>query len=114
MYYDYGPGEASYQTPAETITGEITVKKQMLIRQGEVKHVFETGVTIGDDVLQEVLGNQSSSQMKSIVSTIQQEQNQIIRNEKGRFLLSMELPAVEKRLLRCNVLHICSIATVNK
>ncbi|GAE30622.1 RNA polymerase recycling motor HelD [Alkalihalobacillus hemicellulosilyticus] len=87
MYYDFGPGEAFYETPLEKVTGEILLKKQMLIRQGTVRHVFETGMTIGDDVLQEVLGSQSSAQMKSIVSTIQQEQNQIIRNERSKILI---------------------------
>ncbi len=49
--------------------------------------MFETGVTIGDEMLQEVLGNNASSQMKSIVATIQSEQNQIIRNERSNLLI---------------------------
>lgn len=49
--------------------------------------MFDTGVTIGDQLLQEVLGKRSETQMKSIVATIQQEQNRIIRNERARLLL---------------------------
>ena len=87
LYYDYGPGQGSYDTPSGLISGEITLKKQFIIRNGEIKHLFHTGITIGDELLQEVLGNASDSQMKSIVATIQKEQNQIIRNEKGRLLI---------------------------
>ncbi|GAE34291.1 RNA polymerase recycling motor HelD [Halalkalibacter akibai] len=87
LYYDYGPGQGSYATPSGLISGEITLKKQFIIRNGEIKHLFHTGITIGDELLQEVLGNASDSQMKSIVATIQKEQNQIIRNEKGRLLI---------------------------
>ncbi|WP_078553666.1 RNA polymerase recycling motor HelD [Bacillus alkalicellulosilyticus] len=87
MYYDFGPGPAHYETPYEQISGQVKLKKQYIIRQGQLLHMFDTGVTIGDELLQEVLGKQADSQMKSIVATIQQEQNVIIRNEKSRILL---------------------------
>lgn len=65
----------------------MTLKRQYVIRNGEIISMFDTGVTIGDTLLQEVLGNNANTQMKSIVSTIQKEQNQIIRNEKSRLLV---------------------------
>ena len=49
--------------------------------------MFDTGVTIGDELLQEALGRNASEQMKSIVATIQKEQNQIIRNDKSDVLI---------------------------
>ncbi|WP_341278382.1 RNA polymerase recycling motor HelD [Paenibacillus sp. FSL H8-0537] len=87
LYYDYSPGPAKYETPSGQISGEMTLKRQYIIRQGEIEGMFDTGVTIGDEILQAVLGKQSDSQMKSIVATIQREQNQIIRNEQARLLL---------------------------
>lgn len=87
LYYDYSPGEAKYNTPEGTIEGEITLKRQFIIRNSEIKGMFDTGVTIGDEMLQEVLGNNASTQMKSIVATIQREQNEIIRNECSKILL---------------------------
>lgn len=87
LYYDYSPGPAKYETPGGQISGEMTLKRQYIIRQGEIEGMFDTGVTIGDEILQAVLGKQSDSQMKSIVATIQREQNQIIRNERARLLL---------------------------
>lgn len=87
LYYDYSPGPAKYDTPGGSIAGEMTLKRQYIIRQGSIKGMFDTGVTIGDELLQEVLGKQSDAQMKSIVATIQREQNQIIRNERAKLLV---------------------------
>ncbi|WP_400161986.1 RNA polymerase recycling motor HelD [Brevibacillus sp. TJ4] len=87
LYYDYAPGPVTYETPAGSISGEMTAKRQYVIRDGRLLHVFDTGVTIGDELLQEVLGKQADNQMKSIVATIQKEQNQIIRNERSRLLI---------------------------
>lgn len=87
LYYDYSVGRAKYVAPNDTISGEMTLKRQYVIRNGQIISMFDTGVTIGDKLLQEVLGNNANTQMKSIVSTIQKEQNQIIRNEKSRLLV---------------------------
>lgn len=87
LYYDHSPGKAAYQTTEDTITGDMTLKRQFIIKQGELKGMFDTGVTIGDSLLQQALGNNASTTMKSIVATIQKEQNKIIRNEQSRQLI---------------------------
>jgi DNA helicase-2/ATP-dependent DNA helicase PcrA len=87
LYYDYGPGSVQYETPGGTIKGTMELKRQFIIREGVIRSLFDTGVTIGDELLQEVLGKQSDAQMKSIVATIQREQNRIIRNERARLLV---------------------------
>lgn len=87
LYYDYGPGPVQYETPSGAIDGEMTLKRQYIIRNAHIQSMFDTGVTIGDELLQEVLGKQSDAQMKSIVATIQREQNRIIRNERARLLI---------------------------
>ncbi|WP_223066718.1 RNA polymerase recycling motor HelD [Paenibacillus caui] len=87
LYYDSTPGPASYKTPVGLIEGEMLLKRQYVIRDGQIKLMFDTGVTIGDELLQEVLGRSSDAQMKSIVATIQKEQNRIIRNDRSRMLI---------------------------
>ncbi|PTM59404.1 RNA polymerase recycling motor HelD [Desmospora activa] len=87
LYYDYGPGPAQYDTPTGTITGTLERKRQYIIRDGRIRSLFDTSITIGDELLQEVLGQQAENQMKTIVATIQKEQNQIIRNEGNRLLI---------------------------
>ncbi|WP_419886938.1 RNA polymerase recycling motor HelD [Neobacillus niacini] len=87
LYYDYAPGPASYPTMDGEIEGEMKLKRQFIIRDSNIKAMFDTGVTIGDEMLQEVLGNNANAQMKSIVATIQREQNLIIRNERSKLLI---------------------------
>lgn len=87
MYYDYTTGPAAYDTMEGRIEGEISLKRQFIIQRGEITGQFDTSLTIGDHILQAVLGGKSSAQMKNIVATIQREQNQIIRNQKSQTLI---------------------------
>lgn len=87
LYYDFAPGPAAYPTMDGEIEGEMKLKRQFIIRASDIKAMFDTGVTIGDEMLQEVLGNNANAQMKSIVATIQREQNLIIRNERSKLLI---------------------------
>src|SRR5690606_4651020 len=87
LYYEGSPGPAQYETPMGTIRGDLQRKRQFIIRDGQIRSMFDTGVTIGDELLQEVLGRHSDTQMKNIVATIQKEQNRIIRNEGKRLLI---------------------------
>ncbi|WP_282137179.1 RNA polymerase recycling motor HelD [Rossellomorea aquimaris] len=87
VYYDYPPGPAEYTTPGGTIEGTLEKKWQYLIRDGVIDSMFDTSLTIGDEILQEVLGKRTDTHMNSIVATIQQKQNQIIRHDHGRLLI---------------------------
>ncbi|WP_353050132.1 RNA polymerase recycling motor HelD [Bacillus sp. ISL-41] len=87
LYYDYSPGPAQYKTETDIIEGSMELKRQFVIKGGKIKAMFETGVTIGDEMLQEVLGNNADTQMKTIVATIQKEQNQIIRNDSSSLVV---------------------------
>jgi DNA helicase-2/ATP-dependent DNA helicase PcrA len=87
LYYDYSPGRAAYVTPAGRIKGTMVLKRQFQIQNGQIRNMFDASETIGDELLQQVLGKGADSQMKSIVATIQKEQNTIIRNEKSRMLI---------------------------
>lgn len=87
LFYDHEPGPASYDTPGGEIAGELTLKRQFVIRGGRLRHMFDTDETIGDDILQAVLSEKSDTAMKSIVATIQKEQNRIIRDERHRLIV---------------------------
>ncbi|MFB9279534.1 RNA polymerase recycling motor HelD [Cohnella cellulosilytica] len=87
MYYDCLPGAAAYDTPGGLIAGTMELKRQFRIEDGQIRHLFDANVTIGDELLQQVLGKGADAQMKSIVATIQKEQNEIIRNDKSRLLV---------------------------
>ena len=49
--------------------------------------MFDTSLTIGDEILQQALGKGTNKHMQSIVATIQREQNEIIRHDEGRLLI---------------------------
>ena len=88
LYYDYDKGPAAFQSPNGTIEGEILHKYQYKIAKGELEYFFENDMKIDDTILQKELGNShADSRLKSIVATIQKEQNQIIRNEKDKVLI---------------------------
>ena len=87
MFYDYELGKASYLAPEGMITGEITNKRQFTIKDGKLIRVFDNNINIDDELLQEVLTEESNDKMKNIVNTIQQEQNVIIRNVTDKNLI---------------------------
>ncbi|WP_438444438.1 RNA polymerase recycling motor HelD [Gorillibacterium sp. sgz5001074] len=87
MYYDYTLGRAKYATPEGHVEGELLLKRQFKINGGLIQLVFDSGIRIGDDMLQFMLGKSSDEKMKSIVTTIQSEQNRVIRNEEYPVLI---------------------------
>ncbi len=80
LFYDYELGKAQYLAPEGIIKGEITNKRQFSIKDGKLIRVFDNNINIDDELLQQVLVEESNDKMKNIVNTIQQEQNAIIRN----------------------------------
>ena len=80
LFYDYETGPCEYKAPGGIYTGELKRKRQYKIENDELVGVFDTSLNIDDEVLQEVLANESSDKMKNVVNTIQQEQNKVIRN----------------------------------
>jgi DNA helicase-2/ATP-dependent DNA helicase PcrA len=87
MFYEFGVGRASYQAPIGEITGEITLRRQYKIENGKLIRCFDSDLNVLDDYLQEVLAQSSSSKLKHIVTTIQHEQNRIIRNTEDKYLI---------------------------
>lgn len=87
LYYDFPPGRVSFEAPAGTIAGEMTKKRQYVIRQGHIAVMFDANVTIGDELLMDALGRHAEPQMRNIVATIQQEQNLVIRNDVSHLLV---------------------------
>lgn len=81
LYYNYDVGPAEYKVELGKVTGEIKDKYQYKIEDGNMVFCIKSNIKIDDSVLQEVLAKTASEKMKNIVSTIQREQNEIIRKE---------------------------------
>ncbi|MDD3571179.1 MAG: 3'-5' exonuclease [Lachnospiraceae bacterium] len=87
MFYDYEIGQAGYDAPIGRIDGKLTRKRQFKVKNGELEYAIESSVNIQDDVLQRELSRTSDEKMKSIIATIQKEQNKIIRNDKAKTMI---------------------------
>ncbi|GAD16567.1 DNA helicase [Lentilactobacillus otakiensis DSM 19908 = JCM 15040] len=80
IYYNGGIGDVTYMTPDGEQTVDVKLKRQFQIENSKIKTVFDTEEVVGDQMLLDALSNRSDTKMKSIVTTIQKEQNQIIRD----------------------------------
>ncbi|MCX8743337.1 AAA family ATPase [Lactobacillus sp. B3795] len=87
IYYNGTLGKVSYQTPAGKQSTDLEKKRQFQISHGEINNMFDTNETVGDEMLQSVLGQQHDEVMQNIVSTIQKEQNDIIRDTNSDLLV---------------------------
>ncbi|OOB79399.1 MAG: hypothetical protein BEN18_04095 [Epulopiscium sp. Nuni2H_MBin001] len=87
VFYNADLGKASYEAPCGVIEGQILLKRQYHIEKGKLKFYFDASTTITDNILKEALGKNVSDKMRNIVETLQQEQNNIIRNKKNDMLI---------------------------
>lgn len=87
MFYDYELGDAFYSSPTAEVKGDILLKRQYRIRKGKLEYMIESSLAIHDDILQKELSSNADEKMKNIVTTIQREQNRIIRNENAHVLI---------------------------
>lgn len=87
MFYDHELGEASYISPSGEVYGDMSLKRQYRIRKGRMEFMIESSLTVHDDILQKELSANADDKMKNIVTTIQREQNRIIRNEDANILI---------------------------
>ena len=87
LYYDFENGPCYYEAPAGRIEGNLIRKRQYKIEDNRLINVFDTSMNIDDEVLQEVLSNESNEKMKNVVNTIQKEQNKVIRDLENKHLI---------------------------
>ncbi len=87
IFYDYEIGRAGYKSPEGVIEGEIYLKRQYKISGHEIEYMFDSSVKIDDDILQKILSKNTDDKMRNIVTTIQKEQNRIIRDEDNDILI---------------------------
>ncbi len=80
LFYNSKLGNTEYKAPMGMISCNLEQRKQIKIDNGKIKRILESDLYINDDELQEVLSKSSTGKMKNIVSTIQEEQNEVIRN----------------------------------
>lgn len=80
VYYRSEPGPVEYKAPAGLIKGIVTLKRQYKINKGKMEYFFDSNINILDEMLMEALSQNMTSKMKTIVETIQKQQDLIIRD----------------------------------
>ncbi len=87
MFYDHETGPCSYKSPMGEIDGRMLLKRQYKIENQKIIYMFDSDLRINDEMLQEILGKSTDSRMRTIVTSIQKEQNSVIRNDSTRILI---------------------------
>ncbi len=80
LYYSGQVGPMYYVAPDGEVRGELTLKRQFGIENGELTTIFDTDVVSQDAYLQSVLGATTGDRLREIVTSIQAEQNFVIRH----------------------------------
>ena len=80
VFYRYGAGRFSYDAPAGRVEGLLRRKRQYEIQQGKLLYYFDADMQIVDAFLRRMLAQNASDKMKTIVETIQRDQDEVIRD----------------------------------
>ncbi|MFZ3588817.1 RNA polymerase recycling motor HelD [Bacillus sp. DJP31] len=84
VYYDGRLGSVEYEAEGEVYEGYLSLKRQYEIEGGLLHNYRDVDLTTNDELLQDSLSRSSDNRLAEIVSTIQAEQNQIIRADLNR------------------------------
>lgn len=87
LFYNSKFGEVSYKAPMGEVKGILSGKRQYKISNGKLERVVDSELHLDDDSLQDALSRATTEKMRNIVNTIQEEQNEIIRNTKDRSII---------------------------
>jgi DNA helicase-2/ATP-dependent DNA helicase PcrA len=87
LFYKGALGKSSFTPPSGEVAVDILSRKQLIIKKGELKGIFDSAVDIKDEILQMVLTENSSDKLKDIVMTIQKEQDEIIREDRNKVIV---------------------------
>ena len=87
LYYSGQIGPMDYEAPDGRVQGELTLKRMLTVRGHDLISLFDSGIVSQEAYLQEVLGSVCTDRLREIVTTIQAEQNIVIRHGMNRHLL---------------------------
>ncbi|MDW5299164.1 MAG: AAA family ATPase [Sedimentibacter sp.] len=80
VFYRSEPGPVEYTAPAGVIKGKVSLKRQYKITKGKMEYFFDSNINIVDEMLMEARSKNMTPKMKTIVETIQKQQDLIIRD----------------------------------
>ncbi len=84
LYYGAQVGPAQFESPAGTVSGDMSLKRIFSISDGKLHSIIDADIVTQDEYLQDVLSDHANARLRDIVTTIQAEQNDIIRHNYKR------------------------------
>ncbi|MCR1934328.1 HelD family protein [Clostridium tepidum] len=87
IFYQGKLGDITYESPEGKIEVYVKSKRQYIIRKGILKGMFDSVLDVKDDVLKMVLSQNTKEKLKDIVMTIQEEQDNLIRQPKNKAIV---------------------------
>ena len=80
VYYNQANGPTSYEANGRTIQVDMQLRRQFDITRDKLNAYFDTTVAIEDPLLLSSLSKRRTAQLTAITTTIQKEQNRVIRH----------------------------------
>lgn len=80
VYYNQSNGHTSYEANGRTIEVELLLRRQFDLDRDELHSYFDTTVAIEDPLLLASLAKRRTARLEAITTTIQKEQNRVIRH----------------------------------
>ena len=97
LFYENQVGPSRYQIPdGDYINVVIKGRRQYKVKYDELIQLFDADIYVGDEVLQGLLADTAKEKMKSIVATIQSDQNAVIRSSNKDNLIVLGPPGSGK------------------
>jgi len=87
LFYKGILGETSYKIPNGEVNVDILRRRQLIIKKATLQGYFDSDLNIQDEILQLVLSSNTGEKLKDIVTTIQKEQDEIIRAERNKVVV---------------------------
>lgn len=87
LFYKGLVGNTSYEGPMGEVEVEIEKRRQLMIKKAKLEGYFDSDLNIQDEILQKILSSNSGEKLKDIVTTIQREQDEIIRAERNKVMV---------------------------
>ena len=87
LFYKGTVGKDTYKAPMGEVAVELILRRQFLIKEGQLRGIFDSQTDVKDEILLAVLSSNAGKKLKDIIMTIQEEQDKIIREKREGVLV---------------------------
>jgi DNA helicase II / ATP-dependent DNA helicase PcrA len=87
LFYTGKLGANFYNPPSGKVNVDILLKRQFIIKKAKLLGLFDSALDVKDDILQMVLSGNTSEKLRDIIMTIQEEQDNLIRQPKEKTIV---------------------------